>query len=57
MHTITRTDSLTRQLAGAWLIDKARSQARSSGTYRAACNLRRQGVELSLALAILRAGK
>ena len=57
MHTITRTDHLTRNLAGAWIISKARQQQRTSGTQQAARNLRRQGCELALALAILRAGK
>ena len=57
MHTITRTDHLTRNLAGAWIIAKARQQQRTSGTYRAALNLKKQGIELALALAILRSGK
>lgn len=53
---MTHTDHLTRNLAGAWLIAKARRQAAQHGTYRAAVNLRKQGVELAMALAILRGG-
>jgi hypothetical protein len=41
------------RLAGHWLIHKAHRQAAELGTYRAALNLRKQGVRLELALAIL----
>lgn len=39
--------------AGLWLADKARRNAAESGTYQAAANLRKQGVPLNLALALL----
>lgn len=43
--------------AGRWLCMKADQQARQHGVYRAARNLRKQGVPLDLALAILVGGK
>ena len=43
----------TRTIAGAWLIAKARRQQVTLGTFQAARNLRKQGVPLQLALAIL----
>ena len=39
--------------AGAFLIRKARQQQATSGTQRAARNLRKQGVPLDIALRIL----
>ncbi len=36
--------------AGRWIVCKARQQAREVGYQRAAMNLRKQGVPLSLAL-------
>lgn len=39
--------------AGRWLVLKARQQQARQGTQAAARNLRKQGVPLSLALAIL----
>jgi hypothetical protein len=39
--------------AGGWLIRKARAQAQAKGTFTAAANLRKQGVPMDLALAIL----
>jgi hypothetical protein len=46
--------ALTVHRAGMWLVTKARQQQATLGTYRAACNLRKQGASLELALAILR---
>ncbi len=40
-------------LTGRWLAEKARRQAAKVGTQQAAVNLRKQGVPLPLALAIL----
>lgn len=39
--------------AGGWLMRKAREQAQAKGTFTAAANLRKQGVPLDLALALL----
>lgn len=39
--------------AGLWLVTKAKTQQRDLGTQAAARNLRKQGVPLELALAIL----
>lgn len=39
--------------AGRWLADKARKQAATLGVQQAARNLRKQGVPIELALAIL----
>jgi hypothetical protein len=41
--------------AGYWLVDKARRQAADLGTQAAAHNLRKQGVPIEVALAILAA--
>lgn len=41
------------QLLGYWLADKAREQAQERGVQHAARNLRKQGVPLHLAVAIL----
>lgn len=40
-------------IAGIWLVSKARKQQRDKGTYHAALNLRKQGVPLHIALGIL----
>jgi hypothetical protein len=56
MHTITttRTPALTRNLAGLWLVEKLRQQARTNGTQAAARYARKTlGLPLELALSIL----
>lgn len=50
----TRRSTDTVLAAGVWLVRKARAQAAQSGTYAAARNLKKQGIPLELALAILR---
>ena len=45
--------SMIYRMAGRWLVLKAREQQSAAGTYAAARNLRKQGVPLPMALAIL----
>lgn len=45
--------ALTALSLGAFVFNKARQQARERGTFQAARNLRKQGVPLHLAVAIL----
>lgn len=42
-----------QSLAGRWLANKVRRQARESGVAQAAANLRKQGAPLALALLLL----
>lgn len=53
--TDTRADRTARavRLAGMFLVSKARQQARDSSVQQAAKNLRRQGVPIEVALAVL----
>jgi ribosomal protein S11 len=44
------------RLAGMFLVSKARQQAAEYGTQQAARNLRKQGMPIETALAILRGG-
>ena len=44
------------RLADMYLVSKARQQARDSGTYRAALNLRKSGCPINVALSILKGG-
>ena len=50
-----RADRTARavRLAGMFLVAKMRQQAIEAGTYRAAANLRKQGVPIAVALAVL----
>jgi hypothetical protein len=50
MHTTTQTAA---GRVASWFISKARAQAQTSGYYRAAVNLRKQGVPLELARLML----
>ena len=54
----TRATATARavRLAGMYLVSKARQQARDSGTYRAALNLRKSGCPINVALSILKGG-
>ena len=44
-----------RDLAGSWITSKFRQQAKDSGVYAAARNLRKQGCSLTVALVLVRA--
>lgn len=44
------------EFAGGWLVEKWRKQAQAEGHRRAAANMRKQGIQFEVALAILLPG-
>lgn len=52
-----RITAITTMRVGLFFADKFLNQASQAGTFRAASNMRKQGVPLSLAVAVLAPGR